>query len=108
MTRTVYVFTFKRSVRLGAVEDALVLAAVAAESLHHDVGEVTHLLDHDDRTCVLDARTPTGHTTLQVFLALVTRMFGEDAFGLVTAEDLDEQHGRRDRCTCRRAAGARR
>jgi hypothetical protein len=108
VTRTVYVFTFQRSVPLGAVEDALVLAAVAAEALHDDTDEVTHLLDHEDRTLVLDARTARGNTTLRVFLGFVTAVVGEEAFRVVTAEDLDERHRRRGaRCSCRRAKGVR-
>lgn len=114
MTRTVYVFTFQRSVPLDAVEDALVLAALAAEALHDDTGEITHVLDHEDRTCVLDARTASGAATLRIFLGFVGAIFGDDAFNVVTAEDLAESHGRerrqrqRSRCSCRRAAGARR
>ena len=112
MTRTVYVFTFQRSVPLDAVEDALVLAAVAAEALHDDTDEVTHLLDRGNRTCVLDARTATGHTSLRVFLGFVTALFGDDAFRIVTKEDLAERDRRTRaapaRCSCGRAQGTRR
>lgn len=114
MTRTIYHFTFRANVCLDAVEDALLLAVLAAEALHgagRDAPDVVHLPADAPRTYVIDARTKAGNAVLRVFFAYVFRMFGPRAFRVVTAEDLGERTGRRrkpvQRCACGRD-GARR
>lgn len=110
MTRTVYLFTFERGVAIDAVEDALVVAAVAGEAMHADErADVLHVLDRRNRTCALDARTESGATTLSVFFALVTALAGPEGFRVVTAEDLAERKRRTRRGKAgRRRTGARR
>jgi len=112
VTRTIYHFTFRRSVPLDAVEDALLLAVIAGEALHGDSRDpdTTHVLDETRWECVLDARTKSGAAALRVFTALVASLFGPRAFRVVTAEDLAERRTRdvpRRGCRCGRA-GARR
>jgi hypothetical protein len=91
MTRTTYHFTFKSAVPMRAVEDALLLAAIAARAVAGDESRgrrTTHVVDDRGRTCVIDARTAAGAALLRIFFAYVTQMFGVCAFRVVTAEDL--------------------
>jgi predicted outer membrane lipoprotein len=108
LTRTTYHFTFARHVPIEAVEDALVLAVLAATAVaKHPRG--AHRLDPRRRTCSIDARSAAGAALLRVFFAYVLGMFGAGAFRVVTAEDLAERRTRTCRsCSHRRAAGARR
>lgn len=112
MTRTTYHFTFERRVPPDAVEDALVLAVLAAEALREggDEEDTLHVLDEDRRTCIVDATTDSGADTLRIFEAFVTSMFGRRAFRVVTAEDLAEAAGHADApsvCTCQCGGGGR-
>ncbi len=111
MTRTTYHFTFLKSVPMDAVEDALVLAVLAAEAIHDGdraVARAVHLPESLPRVCVIDARTNAGRTVLRVFFAYVTGMFGVRAFRVVTTEDLERRAaGARGKCRhCARRAGA--
>lgn len=95
MTRTTYHFTFDRRVPIEAVEDALVLAVLAATAVAK-YPRGAHRLDARQRTCSIDARSAAGAALLRVFFAYVLGMFGADALSVVTAEDLAER-GRRER-----------
>jgi hypothetical protein len=91
MTRTTYHFTFTSAVPMDAVEDALVVAAIAARAVAEEKAparRTTHVLDDRRRTCVVDARTAEGAALLRIFFAYVVVMFGVCAFRVVTAEDL--------------------
>lgn len=108
MTPTTYHFTFKENVCLDAIEDALVLAAIAATAVAKDPGEA-YEFDARRRTCVIDGRSAAGRALVRVFFAYVLGMFGPRAFRVVTAEDLAEQRRPRARRSCRCGrAGARR
>ena len=111
LTRTIYHFTFTKDVPIDAVEDALLLAEIAATAVEkHPRGACR--LDARRRACVIDARSAPGAALLRVFFAYVVGMFGVGAFRVVTAEDLAERHGRERRGraprTCRCGRGARR
>ena len=91
MTRTTYQFTFTSAVPMDAVEDALVVAAIAARAVTEEKSpgrRTTHALDERRRTCVVDARNAEGAALLRIFFAYVIVMFGVCAFRIVTAEDL--------------------
>ncbi|MCE9636100.1 MAG: hypothetical protein K8T90_10380 [Planctomycetes bacterium] len=91
MTRTTYHFTFASAVPMDAVEDALLLAAIAADAVAGDADgarRTTHVLDDRSRTCVIDARTAAGTALVRVFFAYIAVAFGLRAFRVVTGEDL--------------------
>jgi hypothetical protein len=98
MTRTTYHFTFAAAVPMDAVEDALLLAAIAADAVADErdsARRTTHILDDKSGTCVIDARTAAGAVLVRVFFAYVSVMLGLRAFRVVTGEDLVRP--RRDR-----------
>jgi hypothetical protein len=112
LTRTTYHFSFKKSVPMDAVEDALVLAVLAAEAVEgsaRDTRRATHTIDDLRRTCVVDARTATGAAVVRVLFAYLLGMFGLRAFRVVTGDDLRDDGKRRAvarracRCGRRRA-----
>ena len=78
-----YVFSFPAELPLDAIEDTLMVAALAVESL---VGRpsfklnASFRLDKKNRTCRIDATTPAGKQIAKVFAGLVAREFGEAAY----------------------------
>ena len=71
------------SVPSGEIEATLVLAIVAAESLHGEAQvrlDAGHAFDADRRICVIDARSEVGRDLNRLFIGFVQREFGEDAF----------------------------
>jgi hypothetical protein len=83
MSREVYKYVFDRSVDMADVETSLLLALLAAESLHGESQvrlEAAHALDADARTCVIDAGGDVGRNLNRLFIGFVRREFGEDAF----------------------------
>ncbi len=77
-------FTFSKQVDMACVEDTLVLAVLAAESIH---GRTDIRLDACFRlqpgTCSIDNGTPVGRTITRVFTGYLAREFGEGAFTIV-------------------------
>ncbi|MEA5087809.1 hypothetical protein [Solidesulfovibrio sp.] len=77
-------FTFSKQVDMACVEDTLVLAVLAAESIH---GRTDIRLDACFRlqpgTCSIDDGTPVGRTIARVFTGYLAREFGEGAFTIV-------------------------
>ena len=110
VTRTVYHFTFKRGVPMRAVEDALVVASLAADALRdggRDICDAVRLPNDAPRSCVIDARTESGAVLLRVFFAFVVSMFGPRAFRVVTEGDRAERRrGPRPRRRCAACAAA--
>src|SRR4051812_41139968 len=81
-------FVFERNVPMRDVSGTLLLARLAAASLHgHErvALETACDLDRSTRTVSINANTDAGHTLALVFLGYVRREFGEDAFELKPA-----------------------
>lgn len=107
MERQVYHYRFNGAVSLGEVEESLLLAVLAVESLYGRSPvrlDAAFCLDRDKRSCVVDAGSEVGRAIARIFTGFVTRQFGEDAFrverggngGSVTADrhiGCDEQGG---------------
>ena len=80
-----YHFSFKKGLPIDAVEDTLMVAAMAVESL---VGrsalklDASFRLDKKNRRCTVDASTAAGQHIARVFVGLLTREFGEGAFSV--------------------------
>jgi len=83
MAREIYRYNFDSSVDIAEVEASLLLALLAAESLHGESQvrlEASHALDAEGRTCVIDASGRVGRDLNRLFVGFVRREFGEDAF----------------------------
>lgn len=83
MCPTAYRYRLVAPVPVEEFEASLVLAILAAESLH---GEATvrldagYYFDPAKRACVIDAGTSVGRDVNKLFVKYACREFGEDAF----------------------------
>jgi hypothetical protein len=92
MSAEVYRYSIAACVPFEEVEASLLLAVMAAESLHGQAQvrlEAGHALDGDKRRLVIDAGTQVGRDLNRLFLGFVSREFGEDSFQV---EHIDEHH----------------
>jgi hypothetical protein len=92
MSAEIYRYTFAPAVPIEEVEASLVLAIMAAESLHGQAQvrlDAGHSLDGDKRRLVIDAGTQVGRDLNRLFLGFVSREFGEDSFQV---ERVDEPY----------------
>lgn len=83
MSPDVYRYEFLPVVPIGEVEQTLLLAIIATESLHGESQarlDIAHAFDPDRRTCVIDASTAVGRDLNRLFTGLVSREFGPDSF----------------------------
>ena len=79
----IYRIFLKPHVTWETVEDTLVVAAMAVESLLGRTAlklDATFRLNRVDRSCVVDASTAAGRHIVRVFVGLLARELGEDAF----------------------------
>jgi hypothetical protein len=83
MTKELYRYTFQPDVPLEDLETSLLLAVLAAESLHGEAQvrlDAAHYFDPASRACVIDAGTPVGRDLNRLFIGFVAREFGDAAF----------------------------
>src|SRR3954453_7747182 len=83
MSRELYRYTFTPDVPTEEVEGALLLALLAAESLHGETQvrlDASHFLDPDAHACVIDAGTAVGRDVSRLFTGFVRREFGDESF----------------------------
>lgn len=83
MNREIYKYVFEPSIDFEDIEASLLLALLAAESLHGESQvrlEASHAMDAEGRTCVIDASGCVGCDLNRLFVGFVRREFGEDAF----------------------------
>jgi len=83
MPREIYKYQFSEGVSLRDVEETLLLAVLAAESLHGQSRvrlDAGYCLEERKRVCVIDATTDVGRDISSIFTGLATREFGEDSF----------------------------
>jgi hypothetical protein len=91
MTKDIYRFAFEPSVQMQDVDEALLLARLAVESLHGQSQvrmEASYCLDTEKRACVIDAATPVGRDICRIFTGFLIREFGETAFKVKRVIDL--------------------
>ena len=94
MNTEVYRYTFASSVPFEEVESSLVLAIMAAESLHGQSQvrlDAAHAIDSEKCSCVIDASTPVGRDLNRLFIGFINREFGPDSFTVERIEDHDHQ-----------------
>ena len=83
MNRELYRYNFNAKVPLRDVEESLLLAVLATESLHGRALvrlDASFCLDTGRRSCVVDAATEVGRAIARIFTGFLTREFGEEAF----------------------------
>ena len=89
MPSEVYRYRFTEGVSLRDVEETLLLAVLAAESLHGQSRvrlDAGYSIEKDKRACVIDAGTDVGRDINRIFTGLAIREFGEDAFHVERVE----------------------
>ncbi len=83
MNSDFYRYTFDAEVPIEEIESSLLLAVLAAESLHGEAQvrlDASHYFDYESRACVIDANTAVGRDVNRLFVGFFRREFGEDAF----------------------------
>jgi len=83
MNRELYRYNFTADVPLKDVEESLLLAVLATESLHGRALvrlDASFCLDSKKRSCVVDAATDVGRDIARIFTGFLSREFGEEAF----------------------------
>jgi len=89
MSAEVYRYQFATVVPYEDVRASLVLALMAAESLHGQGQvrlEAAHACDAANRRLVIDASRPVGQDLNRLFLGFASREFGPDAFEVERVE----------------------
>jgi hypothetical protein len=84
-----YRYTFGEGIPPKDAKEALMLATMAAESLHGRSGvhlDASFHLNEARRTCVVDAGTDVGRDIARIFTGYLTREFGEGAFRVERTE----------------------
>ena len=83
MNRELYRYNFDSKVPIRDVEESLLLAVVAAESLHGRSLvrlDASFRLDPQKHSCVVDAATDVGRAIARIFTGILSREFGENSF----------------------------
>ena len=83
MSREVYRYSFVPAIPMAEVEESLLLAVLAAESLHGRSRvrlDVSYAVDAGKRACVIDASPPVGRDLCRIFTGFLSHEFGERAF----------------------------
>jgi hypothetical protein len=83
MSQDVYRYRFTQDTPMEEVEITLMLAVLAAESLHGAAQvrlDAGHCLDAAQRACVIDAGTEVGRHLNRLFVGFLRQEFGADAF----------------------------
>ena len=83
MIREIYRYNFDSKVPIRDVEESLLLAVLAAESLHGRALvrlDASFSLDPKKRACVVDAATEVGQAIARIFTGFLGREFGEESF----------------------------
>jgi len=91
MNRELYRYNFDSKVPIQDVEESLLLAVLAAESLHGRALvrlDASFCLDSKKRSCVVDAATDVGRAIARIFTGFLSREFGEEAFKVERVGDV--------------------
>ena len=104
--KQIYRFRFARTVPPRDIEDTLMLALMAVESLHGRVRlrmDGCYTLDKEQRLCEIDASSRVGADLAEIFTGYATREYGDDA---VTIQQETVQDEMPDKCSHEAAAPA--
>lgn len=89
MVRDVFRYRFAPTVPLEEVELSLLVAIVAAESLHGEPAvrlDLAYVVDTTSHACVIDGAGPAARDLNRLFIGFLSREFGEDAFTVQRVE----------------------
>lgn len=87
MTKQIYRYRFAEKVPVRDLEETLVLALMAVESLHGPARlrmDARYRLEKQHRTCEIDASTQVGSDLARIFTGYATREFGNEAVTIDT------------------------
>ena len=102
MPKELYRYRFTDGVSLRDIEETLLLAVLATESLHGQSRvrmDAAYCIEDAKRACVVDASTDVGRDISRLFTGFAIREFGEDAFQVERIEDLSKpQQAEAARC----------
>jgi hypothetical protein len=90
MAKDLYRYWFTSEAPIEEIEASLVLALMAAESLHGEAQvrlDAAHYFEPGRRACVIDAGTAVGQDVNRLFVGFLRREFGEDAFRVERVAD---------------------
>jgi hypothetical protein len=96
MERTVYRYEFEPQVPFEDVEESLLLAVLAVESLHGRSALrlcTSFYLDKKRRSVVVDGDTLVGQHIAHIFTGLLTQEFGEEAFKVTRSLERKKEAG---------------
>jgi hypothetical protein len=83
MNPNLYRYQFDPTTSIGEVEETLMLAIIATESLHGEGParlDIGHAFDPVKRACVIDATTAVGRDFNRLFIGFISREFGSASF----------------------------
>lgn len=83
MSQEIYRYTFGPKARMQNVEETLLLAVLAAESLHGQARvrlDASFCLNPEKRTVLIDASSAIGQDLCRIFTGFAIREFGETSF----------------------------
>jgi len=90
MNQELYKYNFDSKIPIQEVEDSLLLAVLAAESLHGRSLvrlDASFCLNPKKRSCVVDSATDVGRAIARIFTGFLTREFGEESFKVERIHD---------------------
>lgn len=93
MSNVVYRYVFEPRTPIEEIEATLLLAILAAESLHGEAQvqlDVAHYLDRGSRACVIGSDSEVGRDLNRLFIGYVLREFGAEAFKVDRIEKSQE------------------
>lgn len=93
MHHGIYRYTFDPDVPMRDVEETLMLAVLAGESLHgraHVRLDAAFCLDAKKRCCIVDARSEVGRNIARIFTGFLTGEFGDAAYRVERVHEQDE------------------
>ena len=90
MKREIYRYTFSEKVPFQEIEESMLLATLAVESIHGRSSlrlDAAFTLDSKQRIAAVDACTDVGRDIARVFTCFVTKQFGEELFKVERVSD---------------------
>ena len=100
MTKHIYRYRFARTVPVRDIEETLMLALMAVESLHGRARlrmDGRYRFDKKQRLCEIDATTKVGADLAEIFTGYATREYGDDAVAIKQEDAPEKTH---DKCSC--------
>lgn len=104
MTKHIYRYRFARTVPARDIEETLMLALMAVESLHGRARlrmDGRYRFDKERHLCEIDASTKVGVDLAEIFTGYATREYGDDAVAIKQEIDPGKAAGK---CSCAAAA----